>query len=78
MFSVEKVHKRAENRRLTLDVDELFGLTEVSFVQSVVVGDAALGLGHRDDHAVLLLPEHLLGTDGSLEMVLLWENGFPR
>lgn len=72
------MHKRAENRRLTLDVDELFGLTEVSFVQSVVVGDAALGLGHRDDHAVLLLPEHLLGTDGSLEMVLLWENGFPR
>lgn len=67
--------RKKENERLTLDVNELFGLTEVSFVQTVVVGDASLGLGHRDDHGVLLLPEHLLGTDGSLEMVLLWTNG---
>lgn len=54
-------------------MDELFGLTEISFVETIIVGDAALGLGHRDDHAVFLLPEHLLGTDGSLEMVLLQE-----
>lgn len=55
---------------------ELFGLTEISFVETIVVSDAALGLGHRDDHAVLFLPEHLLGTDGSLEMVLLQEKSF--
>lgn len=56
---------------LTLDVDELFGDAELSFVKAVVIGDVTLCLWHRDDHALLLLPKHLLGRDGPLEMVLL-------
>lgn len=52
---------------------ELFGLAKLSLVQTVIIIDVALSLGHRDDHALLLFPEYLLGTDCSLEMVLLWE-----
>ena len=56
---------------LTLDVHELFGDLEFSFVEAIVVGDVALGLGHGDHHGFLLLPEHRLGGDGPLQMVLL-------
>ena len=56
---------------LTLDVHELFGNLEFSFVEAVIVGDVALSLGHRDHHVFLLLPEHRLGRDGPLQMVLL-------
>lgn len=45
---------------LTLDVDELFGNAELSFIQTVIVGDIALRFRHWDDHTFLLLPEHLL------------------
>jgi len=56
---------------LTLDVHELFGNLELSLVEAVIVGDVALRLRHRDHHVLLLLPEHLLGRDGPLKMVLL-------
>lgn len=52
-------------------MDELFGDAELSFVKAVVIGDVTLCFWHRDDHALLFLPEHLLGRDGPLEMVLL-------
>ena len=56
---------------LTLYVHELLGNLQLSFVQTVIVGDVALGLWHRDDHMLLLLPVHLLGRHGPLEVVLL-------
>ena len=56
---------------LTLNVYQLFGNAELSFVQTVVVGDVALCLRHGDDHTLLLLPEHRLSRDRPLEMVLL-------
>ena len=58
---------------LTLDVEELFGDPELSFIETVVVSDVALRLRHRDDHVLLLFPENRLSRDGPLEMVLLRE-----
>lgn len=58
---------------LTLNVEELFGNPELSFIETVVVSDVALRLRHRDDHVLLLFPENRLRRDGPLEMVLLRE-----
>ena len=52
-------------------MNELLWHVEVPRVEGFVVGDVALRLGHRDDHVVPLLPVHLLGRDGPLEVVLL-------
>ena len=52
-------------------MDELFGNFDLSFVQTVVVGGVALCLRDGDHHVLLLLPEHLLGGDCSLQVVLL-------
>lgn len=56
---------------LTLYVDELFGDFDLSSVQTVIVGGVALGFRDGDHHVLLLLPEHLLGGDGPLQVVLL-------
>lgn len=63
--------KSKVQKLLTLDVDELFRNAELSFIQTVIVGDIALCFGHWDDHTLLLLPEYLLSRDCPLEMVLL-------
>lgn len=56
---------------LTMYVDQLFGDSDISSVQSVIVGGVSLCLRYGDHHVFLLVPEHLLGGDRSLQVVLL-------
>lgn len=52
-------------------MDELLGNFDLSLVQPVVVSGVGLGFRNRDHHVLLLLPEHLLGGDRPLQVVLL-------
>lgn len=71
-------HKPPEPQRfeLTLDVNELLWLLELSFVQTIVVVDIALCFRDWDNHALLLFSENLLCWDCPLQMMFLQgENG---